>query len=122
MGPAPESSPHESHQPPRLRECGLCQLRGRSAFSAGIPDWPNWPRTCLNRRKKAKRARFLQIKSTSLSDSPHGANSPPPRTLKIGSGAVTERATIMTVLYVSCIIALVAAAVLDWVSTRRPDD
>jgi len=43
-----------------------------------------------------------------------------PRT--IGSGAVTEKGTIMTVLYVSCTIALVAAAVLDWVSTRRPDD
>jgi len=36
--------------------------------------------------------------------------------------AIMETGTIVTVLYISCIIALVVAAVLDWVSTRRPDD
>ena len=36
--------------------------------------------------------------------------------------AIMETGTIVTVLYISCIIALVAAAVLDWVTTRRPDD
>ena len=36
--------------------------------------------------------------------------------------AIMETGTIVTVLYISCIIALVAAAVLDWGTTRRPDD
>ena len=36
--------------------------------------------------------------------------------------AIMETGTIVTVLYISCIIALVVAAVWDWVSTRRPDD
>ena len=36
--------------------------------------------------------------------------------------AIMETGTIVTVLYISCIIALVVAAILDWVSTRRPDD
>ena len=47
----------------------------RPIAASDISDLPNWPTTCLKRWKKAKRARFLEIKSTSLSekrlDSPH---------------------------------------------------
>jgi len=58
--------------PPKLASLTLLQ-GGRQV--GNCTKVQNWPRTCLKCRKKAKRARFLEIKSTSLSekrlDSPH---------------------------------------------------
>jgi len=73
--------------------------------ASDIPDWPNWPTTCLKCWKGSEESAILANQID-----------------KFEREAIMETGTIVTVLYISCIIALVAAAVLDWVSTRRPDD